>query len=476
MPLALLKRLALLFFLSFLMVSAFSIRFENFKRTTYRSIDEIVYYRLGKQVKDNFSNYNTIEYAKELTAQGRSLPQYFYAPLFKHPPLYPILISLSMRIFGDAPVSAAYVSLLMSVLMIPLIYLLGKMLVNRFVGVIAAVYLWMDPVSIMCSQKMWMETTLSYFMLLSIVFFILALKQRNNFYFILAAVASGLAALAKYPGVIVTAGYVFYAFLYDRELFKNKLFKLGLIVPLIVLIPWLVWNFGVYGMEALTNQGNLHEDAARVVGEIFNIKMLAAMFVLFVVTALLVRYSRIFKQNSLEVIKADSKRSLTTEILSSLLLVGFFILVFPSLQRTFDFQFLPETSWSTGAFANEPPAFYFHRLIEYSFLYFLAFLYLLAYPKQDKTFALLRVSAVTIFSFYILWRNYQCRYILAVLPLLIVFGVIFIYELFQKIESINPLLPRMLAKFSLLTILALSILKLQALNSSLSFTNNFCYF
>ena len=113
--------------LGLLTVSAFFIRLENFKNSELRSIDEIVYYRMAKQVLDEgLSGYHTIPFGEELAAQGRPLPEYFHQPLFKHPPVFTFLSVVSMKIFGPKLISAEYISLLLSVLMIPLIYLLGQ--------------------------------------------------------------------------------------------------------------------------------------------------------------------------------------------------------------------------------------------------------------------------------------------------------------------------------------------------------------
>jgi len=124
------KKVTIFIVLGLLVASAFFIRIENFKNTPARSIDEIVYMRMGKQLKGDITQYNTIPYGKELMARGRPLPEYFTQPLFKHPPLFSLLISLSMHLFGERLLAAEYVSLLMGALSIPLVYLLGAFLYN----------------------------------------------------------------------------------------------------------------------------------------------------------------------------------------------------------------------------------------------------------------------------------------------------------------------------------------------------------
>ena len=83
-----------------LMISAFLYVLKTSKNSQSRSIDEIVYYRMAKQiVHQGFSGYNSIPYGRELAETGRVLPQYFFEPLFKHPPLFTLLIAFSMKLF-----------------------------------------------------------------------------------------------------------------------------------------------------------------------------------------------------------------------------------------------------------------------------------------------------------------------------------------------------------------------------------------
>src|SRR3989338_7152702 len=96
-----LKRAFIILMLGSLMASAFFIRLENFKKSSSRTIDEIVYYRMAKQIlQEGLKGYHTIPYGKELHEAGRPLPDYFFEPLFKHPPVFTFLITFFMFLFG----------------------------------------------------------------------------------------------------------------------------------------------------------------------------------------------------------------------------------------------------------------------------------------------------------------------------------------------------------------------------------------
>ena len=95
------KNVLIVLILSALTLCAFLTRLENVKKSKLISIDEMVYYRMGAQLKNDIFNYNTIPYANDLSKQGRDLPEYFFDPLFKYPPLFSLLIMESINLFGQ---------------------------------------------------------------------------------------------------------------------------------------------------------------------------------------------------------------------------------------------------------------------------------------------------------------------------------------------------------------------------------------
>ena len=83
-------------------------------------------------------------------------------------------------------------------------------------------FLWADPVSIICSQKVWMESVLSFFTILSIYLFAYAVQRHKDIYFLFAGISAGLAALTKYPGFLALIIILSYALGYERRLLKIK--------------------------------------------------------------------------------------------------------------------------------------------------------------------------------------------------------------------------------------------------------------
>ena len=462
-------------------VSAFHVRLNSFENSDKRSIDEFVYYNMAKQMVKDIVDYNTIPYGKELTERGRPLPQYFFEPLFKHPPVFTLMAMLSMKAFGVKLVSAGYVSLFLSALMIPMIYLLGFLVYDKRTGLLAALFLWMDPVSIMTSQKVWMDTSIAFFTLLAALFFVLGLKK-NDWFFILSAAASGLAANTKYTGILITFTIFLFAITYRRDLFKNSKFNFSLVLPFLLLLPWLLWNFNVYGLESVT-------DNAEIAGLIKRLakaaKLIIPIGLLCAATFLLYKKIKRDISNSDEVEIATDRSEETQIKINSKLQQASFVLVFfifcflfrGYVINSLRFDFIPFTTWQGGILSNEPAVFYFGRLIEYFLVYILAFVSLLVFqPNEKQISAFIRISAVVILLFFIMWGNFQCRYILSSIAFLILLAANSVYKIFDLVAKIKHFSIRIVLLSAVSTFITYSILKVIYLNLALSYTNDMCYF
>jgi len=467
------KKILVFLMLGLLTASAFFMRLENFKNSQIRTIDEIVYCRMARQVlKEGLSGYHTMPYGKELADKGRPLPDYFFKPLFKHPPLFTFMNCLSMRLFGDKFISCGFVSLVFGVLLIPLVYMLGSLLFDRKVALLSAIFMWLDPVNIISSQKIWMDTTLAFWCVLSIYLFAVALFKRYDFAYLLSGIACGLAMLTKYSGALSWIIILLYA-VYNRKLFKNRYFIGCLLIPGIILLPWFFWNFQVYGTDFILTHINIHH----VSFESARTKVFAAIFLVFILGTLWKGFRSLRNQsNGLN----QSSRQNSSRLMRLLIMACAALLVigtFPSLVRSLTFSSLPTTSWRQGLFAMELPTFYFGRLIEWSVLFILSFaaFFIHLEEKTDSKFLLL-ISGLVILIFFMIWRNYQSRYILMGIPFLVILGVNFWRALLEKADELsNPFL-RSATRIGLKTFLVYAAAKTYYINLILSYSNDMCYF
>jgi len=473
MPSESFKKTFVFLLLGLLTVSAFFIRLENFKNSQLRSIDEIVYYRMAKQVLDEgLSGYHTIPYGKDLAAKGRPLPDYFFKPLFKHPPLFTLMNAASMKLFGNNLVSSSYVSLLFGVLLIPLTYLLGTILFCRKVGIGSALFMWIEPVSIMTSQKVWMDTTIAFFMLTALLLFAYGIHRNKNSFYIWSGIFASLAVLTKYTGIFVTVSMGLFAYVYHRELFRNKSFVASLFLPFVLLLPWIYWNMHIYGSQFLLTQRSMH----------MNEHVYGVILIMFLLIAFLFTVLKIMRNKQKTYSAGENRQDIIGKIISRknidiMLGCALLVLVVKSALLSLQMDKIPRASWTGSVFRNEPMTFYVGQLIEYSFIYFFAFVSFFVVRKQNiAEISLLRYGTLVTLIFFTLWKSFQCRYILFAVPLLTILAFELIFKIYEKMSRVGSFPLRLFLKSSFLLLVAYSIGRTVLIDFYLSFPNNMCYF
>ncbi|MFQ6094140.1 MAG: ArnT family glycosyltransferase [bacterium] len=435
--------LPILLTLSLLFITGLLLRAHGFARPHKSSFDELLYTVMGFQLTKDMTDYSSAHLYTRLRKQGRDLPEHYGEPLFKHPPLYCYLISFVNRIsdptdpqspmrisFPLARRNSSRVSLLLGCLTIFVVYLIGKNLYDHRVGLLAALLLTIDPIHWICSQKIWMETTLAFFVASALLFFVLG--RRKPRYFILSGVCIGLASLTKFLGILTLPIILFYTLLAERKLFRRKEFTLLILFPFVLQAPWIGWNYQVYGPEFLTNMfqfgkgtTRLLEKAVRLIPP-FSALLLATLLLLFT------------KNRSVQRAREKVRTIFTPKVvlaLSALPFALFFIAYGPEtvniVKNILQWGFIPSHGRARGIFTGEPWYFYLERLVEYSPLYLFALLSPFLLRRKEKGDLLLLLSSGGLLAFFILWGAFQCRYILPAIPLLIVLSArtqIFVYD------------------------------------------------
>ena len=469
-----LKQTLVFVVLTILVLTAFWQRQDAFIHSPAFTIDEVVYYRMGMQVKENWRDYHTIPYANELSARGRSLPQYFFQPLYKHPPVFTFLIALSLKLFKPIPLSGAYVSILFGVLMIPLTYCLGRLVFDWKISLTAAFLVFLDPVSIMSSQKIWPDTTLAFFMVLTLFFFVLALRKEKLYYFLPSGLSLGVAVLVKYPGILPLAAILLFVSIYRADLFKTRIFWLSFFgLPFVLLFPWGWWNLKVYGLASVARHAEINAFLKNVFGPSVPLIIILGAGVWYLLHK---RFSAASAKNQRYHPTTQRKKlGLWMRFLVLIMLAVFFA---DSVIASLRFEHIPLCSWSMGYFKHHPWYFYISRLTEYSFLYFLGFAYLFTYHPSEPTHLRsgLRLFLLVVVLFFSAWGNYQSRYILAAIPVLALFGIRYWVEVFVCLRDCQRPWLAVPAWLIWMGLLIMLVARTFHINLWLSYTNNMCYF
>ena len=158
------------------------------------------------------------------------------------------LTDFFMRTFGVNVFGIRFASIFFGTLAIIVVYLICKELFNKKVGLIAAF------VSAISSYQLdmmeaGMDTTMVFFVLLSLYFFILSTRKENKLYFYLIWVSAGIAVMVKPIGLLflVPLGLcsIYYHF-YKSKSIKIKDYIFVIILLFLIFTPVLTFNYLLY--------------------------------------------------------------------------------------------------------------------------------------------------------------------------------------------------------------------------------------
>lgn len=402
------------FALGLIFLLSVALRCYGFSQPHGLTFDEGLYAELlGPQLQKDPTHYSTQEAYQALTARGERLPKYLDKPLFKHPPLYPYFIALNYTFFGEGNASAVAVSVFWGCLMVGAVFFLGRALYDDRVGLLAGLFLAVDPIHWICSEKIWMETTLSFFMITGIFFFALGLKQER--YLIFSGLATGLAMLTKYTGVLNVLIIGSFVLLWERRLLKRTEFWIGCLACGVVFMPWILWNMAVYNnfstafmtahassdyWKALLPKGAMMLGVGFIAGGV------------------------VFLGSRLKPAGMHAPWIKTLLACGGIAMLLFFSGWRAFLRDVFAWHPAITVGWSYP-FTYEPWYFYLQQLVKFSPLYLLSFFVLFLFPK-NKGDGMMAWCGVWILGFHILWGNYQSRYILPAVPFLLILAARFL--------------------------------------------------
>jgi len=161
----------------------------------------------------------------------------------KRPPVYPVLISIGLLIFGDKVFVARLVVLLFSAITTPLVYFFSSRFVDRKSSLAAALIHIFYPSFIAYSHYLWSETVCVFFLLLSLCFAVDLTRAETSRGRLGDAIfsgvflgLSGLVRAAVAPYIIFLPLWGFFRLKRSRAVSSAVLFG----ACVLVLLPWQV--------------------------------------------------------------------------------------------------------------------------------------------------------------------------------------------------------------------------------------------
>ena len=211
-----------------------------------------------------------VRIAQEMLNSHNFLTPTINGDLFlEKPPLFFWLEDLSFLIFGISEWSARIPMAIVASFGVFMTYYFGKQFVGSRFGLLSAVTLGTAVIYIILSHIAILDLLLSVTMMVSAYFGIMTLfsQGRQNYtQWAVFYIFSALSMLSKgLPGVIIPFVVVFLAYLFSKrlkELFDFKKIGIGLILMLIVLLPWHIMMCKVHG-DAFVNEYIIKHHIAR---------------------------------------------------------------------------------------------------------------------------------------------------------------------------------------------------------------------
>lgn len=138
--------------------------------------------------------------------------------------------ALSFYLFGINEFSLILFPLLCSLGAIILIYFIGKMLFDKYVGLLSAFFISFFPLDVIYSSHLFPTIPIAFFMALAVFFFLKGEYNRKSIYYLLSGICIGISSSIHMMGPYIGLFFIIYL-LYKRNFRVNYLFlPMGILV------------------------------------------------------------------------------------------------------------------------------------------------------------------------------------------------------------------------------------------------------
>jgi 4-amino-4-deoxy-L-arabinose transferase-like glycosyltransferase len=180
-------------------------------------------------------------------------PSFNYQPRFNKPVLSYWAVAVSYHLFGISEHSERLPIALSALVLIASAFVLGRFAASHEAGLLAALIVATSPRFLMLSRRIIIDMWITMFMVLTLLFFLLAELQTPNprkKWLLMMYVAAGLGVLTKGPVAIVLPALAFLVYLgLERRLgsLSRMLIPSGIIIVALIVLPWYVALYVQHG-------------------------------------------------------------------------------------------------------------------------------------------------------------------------------------------------------------------------------------
>lgn len=158
-----------------------------------------------------------------------------------HPPLYHVILKITLNFFPNTEIFARLPSIIFGVATVFILYLLGKKLFERKTAAIAAILLATSPLHIYYSQEARMYSLAAFLVSLSVYFFVSLLKKETLFNWFGFVAATSLMLYSDYLPYLMIPTYIAYLFFFRKSIPKPilKTFFPAFLLIFLFISPWI---------------------------------------------------------------------------------------------------------------------------------------------------------------------------------------------------------------------------------------------
>lgn len=160
-------------------------------------------------------------------------------PVFRaHPLLFQMALSLIYRL-GGGDIAARLLVVALGLATIVLVFLLGRLLYNPQVGLVAALLLAVMPYHVGVSRQVLLDTPMTFLATAALYAFVRYTVTRSKRVLLIAALLLGLTVLTKETAILLVGGLVTFGILFpsQRPSGRNTLHALGVTAAVVAVYP-----------------------------------------------------------------------------------------------------------------------------------------------------------------------------------------------------------------------------------------------
>jgi len=160
-------------------------------------------------------------------------------------PLYPLFLSIVIRLFGDSLETIRHAQIVVSALTCSIVYIMGLQLSNRRVGLIAALFMCIYPPMIMFSVKILTEAFSIFMLYMSLVVLIHAIRAKIWIWFFISGFLFALTILTRVT-LMTIVPFIILGLVINLEKvsIKQRVLYTAIFVTIFA-IPLLAWNIHI---------------------------------------------------------------------------------------------------------------------------------------------------------------------------------------------------------------------------------------